>query len=37
MPRVKKEDIYYTLLKQLAGVLVSAGDAYVEIIRDYMP
>ena len=35
MPRVKKEDIYYTLLKQLAGVLVSAGDEYVEIIRDY--
>lgn len=35
MPRVKKEDIYYTLLKQLACVLVSAGDEYVEIIRDY--
>ena len=35
MPRVKKEDIYYTLLKQLAGVLVSAGDEYVEIIRNY--
>ena len=35
MPRVKKEDIYYTLLKQLAGVLVAAGDEYVEIIREY--
>ena len=35
MPRVKKEDIYYTLLKQLAAVLVSAAEEYVTIISGY--
>ena len=35
MPRVKKEDIYYTLLKQLAAVLVDAGEEYVTIMSGY--
>lgn len=35
MPRVKKEDIYYTLLKQLAKVLVDAGEEYVTILSGY--
>ena len=35
MPRVKKEDIYYTLLKQLAAVLVSAAEEYVTIISGF--
>lgn len=35
MPRVKKEDIYYTLLKQLAKVLVDAGEEYVNIMKGY--
>jgi len=35
MPRVKKEDIYYTLLKQLAKVLVDAGEEYVNIMSGY--
>ncbi len=35
MPRVKKEDIYYTLLKQLAAVLVEAGEEYVTVISGY--
>ena len=35
MARIKKEDIFYTLLKQLADVLVSAGEEYVHILSDY--
>ncbi|MBP3893836.1 MAG: DUF47 family protein [Atopobiaceae bacterium] len=35
MARIKKEDIFYTLLKQLAQVLVRAGEEYVGIISDY--
>ncbi|MBQ9315570.1 MAG: DUF47 family protein [Atopobiaceae bacterium] len=35
MPRVKKEDIYYTLLKQLAAVLVDAGQEYVTIMSGF--
>ena len=35
MPRIKKEDIFYTLLKQLADVLVVAGEEYVNIFSGY--
>lgn len=35
MPRVKKEDIYYTLLKQLAKVLIDAGEEYLTIMAGY--
>lgn len=35
MPRVKKEDIYYTLLKKLSGILVSAGEEYVTVMSGF--
>ena len=35
MPRIKKEDIFYTLLKGLAADLVAAGEEYVTIMSDY--
>lgn len=35
MPRIKKEDIFYTLLKQLAAILVEAGQEYVTILEGY--
>lgn len=35
MARIKKEDIFYTLLKQLAVTLVEAGDEYVTILEGY--
>ena len=35
MPRIKKEDIFYTLLKQLTDVLVAAGEEYVNIFSGY--
>ena len=35
MARIKKEDIYYTLLKQLTDVLVAAGEEYVNIFSGY--
>ena len=35
MARIKKEDIFYTLLKQLAALLVQAGEEYVEIIGSF--
>lgn len=35
MPRIKKEDIYYTLLKQLAAVLVEGAEEYVTIMAGY--
>jgi len=35
MARIKKEDIFYTLLKQLAQVLVRAGEEYVSIMSGY--
>ena len=35
MPRIKKEDIFYTLLKQLAAVLVDAGEEYVRVMGGY--
>ena len=35
MARIKKEDIFYTLLKQLTDVLVAAGEEYVNIFSGY--
>lgn len=35
MARAKKEDVFYTLLKDLAGKLVEASDAYVSLIEGY--
>ena len=35
MPRTKKEDVFYTLLKELAEDLVEAGEEYVAIMREY--
>lgn len=35
MPKIKKEDIYYTLLKDLAQVIVDAGEEYVNIMSGY--
>lgn len=35
MPSIKKEDVFYTLLKQLAGILVEAGKEYVTILEGY--
>lgn len=35
MPRMKKEDIYYTLLKQLSAVLVDAAEEYVTIMSGF--
>ena len=35
MPGLKKEDIFYTLLKQLSGILVEAGKEYVTILEGY--
>lgn len=35
MVRIKKEDVFYTMLKQLAAVVVEAGEEYVTIIEDY--
>ena len=35
MAHIKKEDIYYTLLKELAGILVQAGEEYVAIFSTY--
>ncbi len=35
MAYIKKEDIYYTLLKELAGILVQAGEEYVAIFSTY--
>lgn len=35
MPRIKKEDEFYTMLKDLADVLVEASEEYVSIMKDY--
>ena len=35
MPKIKKEDVFYTLLKELAEVLVQAGEEYVNVLRTY--
>ena len=35
MARPKKEDIFYTLLKELAEDLVAAGEEYVTIMKEY--
>ena len=36
MPKKKKkEDEFYTMLKELAGLIVEAADEYVAIIHDY--
>ena len=35
MARIKKEDIFYPLLKQLTDVLVAAGEEYVNIFSGY--
>ncbi len=35
MPRIKKEDIYYTLLKQLSAVIVEAAEEYVTIATGF--
>ena len=35
MARIHKEDIFYTLLKQLAGVLVVASEEYVKVLEGY--
>jgi len=35
MVRIKKEDVFYTMLKQLAAVVVEAGEEYVTIIEGY--
>ncbi len=35
MAKMKKEDLFYTLLKQLAATLVEAGEEYVLIFSGY--
>jgi predicted phosphate transport protein (TIGR00153 family) len=35
MPRIKKEDEFYTLLRRLSDTLVEAGEEYVTIMRDF--
>lgn len=35
MVRIKKEDVFYTMLKQLASVIVEASKEYVTILEDY--
>lgn len=35
MPRIKKEDVFYTQLKQLAAILVEAGEEYVTVMSNY--
>jgi predicted phosphate transport protein (TIGR00153 family) len=35
MPKIKKEDVFYTLLKDLAEVLVQAGEEYVYVMNTF--
>ena len=35
MARIKKEDVFYTLLKDLAAILVEAAEEYVTIVSQY--
>lgn len=35
MPSIKKEDVFYTLLKELAEVLVTAGEEYVNVMNTF--
>lgn len=35
MPKIKKEDVFYTLLKNLAEVLVQAGEEYVYVMNAF--
>lgn len=35
MPKLKKEDIFYTMLKDFAATLVEAAELYVKILEDY--
>lgn len=35
MPSIKKEDVFYTLLKELAEVLVTAGEEYVNVMSSF--
>lgn len=35
MPRIKKEDVFYTMLKDLASVLVETAEEYVGIIHEF--
>lgn len=35
MPRIKKEDEYYTMLKELADALLEAAEEYAALFREY--
>lgn len=35
MPSIKKEDVFYTLLKELAELLVTAGEEYVNVMNTF--
>ena len=35
MPRIKKEDEFYTMLKEFAALIVDAADEYNTIICDF--
>ena len=35
MPRIKKEDEFYTMLKEVASDVVEAGEAYFEIVSNW--
>ena len=35
MPRIKKEDEFYTMLKEFAALIVEAADEYNQIICSF--